>query len=225
MRFAIGPTTSNANVQAVHTLSAAGLALDGVLEVNGESLLLGSMAVGGDVVATGAFASAVSPTVGKVTLNAIRGPIDTGVTEFQSAKKGGNTASTAYLAKFYAAHAVGNANTVRTVAFSLRDDDEQKQYNTVQFSLVESRWQMLARLGGQAAVPWNEPAVSYQGRELMPYPGRKKWAQEATMLRVDKPRLFDTQRNVAKDRGTVYEDTIFPATSKVTPATGFGAVS
>jgi hypothetical protein len=104
--------------------------------------------------------------------------------------------------KFYVDDKIGSKTTQKSVGFSFRDED---QYGTNDFKMVEAEWQQLARLSGESVDTWTEPVVQYQGYELMPYPGTKKWRDEQLYYTVDTV-LFDPTLGYDKDRGELYEN-------------------
>lgn len=89
------------------------------------------------------------------------------------------------------------------IGFSYRDKSEESStvydYADGKFFLLETRWQQLGRMklvggGGEA---WKENFVEYQGKELYPWPGKKNWVDDQTLLQYankdEKYLLFDTE--------------------------------
>lgn len=115
------------------------------------------------------------------------------------------------------------------IGFSFRDKSEEGQaygYSPDKFFILEARYQQLQRSGlaGGNGQPWNENSVTYQGKELYPWPGKINWKDTDTMLRYengdDTFKLFDTG-GFAKDREenqTDYEEPRFSAWDKVKPS-------
>lgn len=104
---------------------------------------------------------------------------------------------------FYRSTKVGNDETQRKVMFSFRDDESNKQYCSADFKLAETRWQQLARLSvGSGGSAWTEKAVEYQGKELYPYPGKKKWKEEDTFHQLKEYTMFDAGNFRSKARGS-----------------------
>jgi hypothetical protein len=96
---------------------------------------------------------------------------------------------------YYADEQIGNDAVQKNCTFSLRNE---KQYNTKEIKLPETYWQyMLGEETSDATKEWNEPVVTYQNYELMPYPGKKAW-EEDNLLRVQ-DNLHD--RNKGQDIG------------------------
>jgi hypothetical protein len=115
-------------------------------------------------------------------------------------------AVTAGLTAWYAAGQLGNEQVLDDLAFSYRDDDAGQQYRTLDMDWPETRWQQLARLAGDGSVrSWQEPAVLYQGRRLLPWPGRRVWEEQTAMVRLASSSLYDAATGLAAARGTVYE--------------------
>lgn len=101
---------------------------------------------------------------------------------------------------FYEENKVGNDTLINQLQFSLRDD-EGKQYRTESFSLIETRWQQLVRTGasiGSSATSWQESAVSYDNKQLYPYPGNA--AKSAALRRLQNFILFDPNTGNPKPR-------------------------
>jgi hypothetical protein len=91
---------------------------------------------------------------------------------------------------------------------------------------LEARYQQLQRSGLASgnSQPWDENFVTYQGKQLYPWPGKINWKDTDTMLRYengdDTFKLFDTG-GFAKDREenqTDYEEPRFSAWDKVKPS-------
>lgn len=100
---------------------------------------------------------------------------------------------------------LGNDDLHDQMGFSFRDPISGSQYKTNDFKLLEPRWQQMVRLnmatGGEG---WTEQAVSYQGRETYPFPGKDK-LEGSTLLQYDKHTMFDEEKAIDKARGEVYE--------------------
>lgn len=83
----------------------------------------------------------------------------------------------------------GNTDLLNNqIGFSFRDKSSQSEevysYEAEGFFLMEARWQQLQRVG---LVPgfgdrWSETAVSYQGNDLYPWPGKRNWIDEDRLL-------------------------------------------
>ncbi len=93
--------------------------------------------------------------------------------------------------RLYQSGQLGSESLQRELMFSLRDDDGV-QYGAEDFKLVEARWQQAARLGiGDEVNFWTEEAVVYQDKQLMPFPGRKRWSEEETLYELESLKLYD----------------------------------
>ncbi len=105
----------------------------------------------------------------------------------------------------YAAEKRGNGEVQKSIGFSFRNEE---QYGTTEFQMLEAEWQQLQRLSGDTGATWTEPVVAYQGFELMPYPGVKKWRDESLYYTIDTA-LFDVEAGHDKDRD-IYADAQIP---------------
>lgn len=115
------------------------------------------------------------------------------------------------------------------IGFSFRDKSDDGQaygYSQDKFFLLEARYQQLQRSGlaDGNSQSWEENSVSYQGKELYPWPGRVNWKDNDTLLRYkngdDTYMLFDSggfakSREESKDD---YEEPRFSAWDKVKPS-------
>jgi hypothetical protein len=102
--------------------------------------------------------------------------------------------------KFYEPGKIGHAVLQKEKEFSFRDDDG-KQYCSTDFRLAEARWQMYSRFGiGDGVSSWDEKTVTYQGKPLAPYPGKKKWFDEPTFKQLKELTMFDCGTLRSKDR-------------------------
>lgn len=92
------------------------------------------------------------------------------------------------------------------VAWSYRDVPSCVQYKTETFKWLESRWQQIVRMGGgDGGIVWDdEPPVLYQGQELYPWPGRKKWIEEPTFHFQAEASMYDRAAGNDKDRPDPY---------------------
>jgi hypothetical protein len=124
--------------------------------------------------------------------------------------------------KYYQPEQMGNEALLGAVHFSFRDADDEGQYRTQRLRWAESRWQQLARFGlGAGGVRWAERAVEYQGRELFPWPGRRKWRDEPAFLRLERLTMYDESAGCARDRPGPYEEAALAAAEPVTMEQGF----
>jgi hypothetical protein len=91
--------------------------------------------------------------------------------------------TTAWQPLWYDENRPGNADTIRTLEFSFRTDD---QYRVDGFELFEDRWQQLARLAEQELDTWEEkPVKTGKGVETWPFPGRLKLSEEDVFVMQD----------------------------------------
>lgn len=90
---------------------------------------------------------------------------------------------------------IGSKTFQQLAAFSLRTED---QMGTTDFKIPEDYWQQLSRLGLQSLQVWSERSITYQQEEMMPHPGKKKWAEEPSFLKADqllRDKDFDKPRD------------------------------
>ena len=91
--------------------------------------------------------------------------------------------TTAWQPLWYDENRPGNADTIRTLEFSFRTDD---QYRVDGFELFEDRWQQLARLSEQELDTWEEkPVTTGKGIDTWPFPGRLKLSEEDVFVMQD----------------------------------------
>lgn len=104
-----------------------------------------------------------------------------------------------YTDNVWAAFQPGNTELLEDqIGFSYRDRDTY-DYEPGNFFLLESRWQQMERMGliAGSGETWTEQFVSYQGRELYPWPGKINWKTEPTFLGYsaeDRFKLFEHDR-------------------------------
>jgi hypothetical protein len=121
----------------------------------------------------------------------------------------------------YAAGRPGDPNLLAEQGFSYRDADDEGQYRTAGFVFPETRWQQMLRLGqAQGGAPWREKPVDYQGRRLYPFPGHRKWVEEAAMWTSDFT-MFEAAAGVAADRPGSYEEPVLAGWQEVVMASGY----
>jgi len=123
---------------------------------------------------------------------------------------------------FYPDQKVGNDATIALIGFSYRDPDTPGlQYHAQNLVFAEPRWQQLVRLGGgSGGDDWEEHPVSYQGRELYPWPGREKTITDEVFLQLDLT-LHDWANGFDEDRPDPYEDPALSDPTFVTLESGF----
>jgi hypothetical protein len=94
---------------------------------------------------------------------------------------------------WYPSKRPGDNKTIKDIGVSLRDS---KQYLTEEFVLFEDRWQQLSRLAVSASTgavgTWVEAPVPItatedpeEGRVTYPYPGKKPWKDDDTLIQMD----------------------------------------
>ena len=77
------------------------------------------------------------------------------------------------------------------IGFSYRDKTHEGGqvygYTEEGFYLLETRWQQLERSGlvSSGGKPWKEKPVSYQGKDLYPWPGKKHWVDRDAFLQYE----------------------------------------
>jgi len=130
---------------------------------------------------------------------------------------------------WYGTQSLGSDDTISAIGFSYRDSDEPgKQYHTTTLQFVESRWHQIQRLGGgSGGDTWEEKPVSYQGRQLYPWPGKAKWEDSSVFLRLAQLGLYDWGRGVDKERSSnqsQYESPTLPENETASLAQNFKIV-
>lgn len=129
--------------------------------------------------------------------------------------------ATTVVDKYYQAQQLGDDDLIKDLKFGFRDPlDSVSQYKTARFQIPEARWQQFSRFGlGSGGSPWTEKPVVYQGRETYPWPGKKKWVEEPTLLELSELKMFDAGAGRDKDRPGPYED---PSVGDLQPQTPDG---
>lgn len=153
-------------------------------------------------------------------------------------ERGRTTFDNAFKERWWAENQPGNDSLLENeIGFSYRDMSEiQKMaygYSPDRFFLLETRYQQLERtdLAGGGSQAWEEDPVSYQGKELYPWPGKINWEDNDTLLRYKNPpagddfafRLFNRDGH-AQDRETFqaeYEEPKFEDWDRKTPASEY----
>lgn len=231
----VGPSDESCNVQKAYTFSNSGAVLggstclDGNLLVTEGAAINNSLAVDGSVVITGNYAAGsvqtIIPEIDGDTFRTIREAHRRCTKAHEDLKDSGESLCEALFANnYYQDQRPGDDALIRDAEFSYRDDNAQEQYNTQQFMLVESRWHQMARLGmGSGGRNWAEPPVSYQGQEQLPWPGKKKWEDEPTMLQLKELTMYDTGTS-SKNRPEPYENAELSELEPVTPSDSFKVI-
>ena len=124
---------------------------------------------------------------------------------------------------------IGNTSLLEDeIGFSFRDTSEFGNttygYTDGKFSLLETRWQQLDRLGliegGGSSDSWTENSVTYQGNETYPWPGKINWTDDETLLAYEELLLIDVATGAAKsreDEKQSYEEPKWKDWKKTTP--------
>jgi hypothetical protein len=109
--------------------------------------------------------------------------------------------------RLYQSDQPGDNTTIENMQFSFRDADDESQYGTKKFKWLESRWEQMVRLGmATGGKEWKERKVTYQGKELYPYPGRKKLTEEPVSYQLTELKMYDAAAGYSKDRPGPYEE-------------------
>ena len=124
---------------------------------------------------------------------------------------------TTVVQKYYRPDQLGDEELLKLMQFSYRDPaGSPRQYMTDGFHLPEPRWQQFVRFGvGSGGTTWTETPVICQGRPTYPWPGKRRWAEEAALLRLDENTMFDSASGTDRDRPGPYEE---PEIGTLTPA-------
>lgn len=124
-------------------------------------------------------------------------------------------------ARFYQDKQVGADDNIKKIEFSFRTT---KQCKTEDLVIFESRWQQRARLAGQGAPVWDEPAVETEAvGPTRPWPGDDAWDKKPTYRTVDLV-LYDVASGKAQPRGAAYENPQPPPTADKTPSAAYTIV-
>jgi len=231
LQYYIGPNDTVNTVQTSYIFSQAECVLGGyTIMQTGAAILGGGLIVEDSVQCQNGYGSVNNtPNVNPIkasTFSAAISELDNSVSGLN--KQGTQQSASTFTNGLYEQGAEGNDSTIMQAAFSFRDDTGGEQYNVTQFALPESRWQQMVRLqmgtGGNA---WAEPTLTYQGRELQPYPGKSKWEDESTLMQLKELTIYDAANGYAKDRGDSADPYVEPELSgwtTVTPAKGFTVI-
>lgn len=121
---------------------------------------------------------------------------------------GGTTIHTAAIVQtLYQDNQLGNETVVPSLSFTFRDAIDRDQYHVTDLRWLERRWEQMSRFGtGTGGEPWVEKAVTFEGQELYPWPGRKKWQEDAVFLRLSEQTMFDAATGTSRDRPDPYEE-------------------
>ena len=199
MHFFGFDATQAANVfQESGTLFSAQVGVMGTLLIDGQIDCTGGAAILGGVGAE------EGPTmIGKLDGQAISAVQD-GASQLSTSESAAVTTASTYRnaaleQEVYTEQKPGSESFRKQAQFSYRTE---QQYGTTRFALPLTAWQQLAK--GHGGVPWNEPYVTYQGEQQLPWPGKKKWADEATLFGTTLL-LYDVDAGADKARPGPYE--------------------
>lgn len=114
----------------------------------------------------------------------------------------------------------GNTKLIENMGFSYRDLTSKSEtgpvysYGHKQFFMLEMRWQQLARTGLAPGMSegWQEKEVEYQGKQLLPWPGKRNWVDRPAFIKYQNQGgflLFDTD-GFAKERKFNLDNYQFP---------------
>lgn len=123
--------------------------------------------------------------------------------------------------RWYPERRGGHDTVIENATYAPRNE---QQLNAVQFKLPEVYWAQLARLAGGTVQKWVEPVIEYQGVEMMPHPGKKKWQEEKTYYTVQL-KLHNAETGLDQPRPDLYEDPELDDWTKLTPDGNYPAVS
>lgn len=234
VQFNIGQTDQNSDVATVYEFAEAQVVLDAQLLLGGKLIgyknsgivLDGDILAKGSVQVNGSVATTDGGTLGKVDSSldtAIDQTTSEAVETVDEAKTDGKDAyDTDVVSAYYGDGKLGNDDLLKALHFSFRDPPTGDQYHVENLIWPESRWQQMVRLGAATGGnAWDEKPVVCQGEETYPYPGKRKWLEEAIFAQIDALSLFDSAAGYSVDRGETYAQAALPEFSKVTMASGF----
>jgi hypothetical protein len=124
--------------------------------------------------------------------------------------------------RYYETDKLGSNTMQRKVSFSLREEEE---YCTEKFVLPQTYWQILNDACDGGGKPWEEKSVKYQcDTEMMPWPGKKKWADEDTLLTLPESSftMYNIKTQVSKDRP--YEEPAYGSFEPKKPQTAYKVI-
>lgn len=200
----------NPTIQQVNLFTAGGATLCGSAYIDGDLLTDGSHLVRDDVISCGGhFYSTAGGMVQAADTSSACSALDLGRAQEATLRSWSDTSyGIDMTAMWYAAGRPGNPDVVRSAWFDLRT---MQNYRTQDFTLWESRWSQLARIGGASAGTrqWTENPVETQSLahpklHTYPLPGYEKLAA-GTALRRLTPQLHNLVTGEAVDRGANYE--------------------
>lgn len=226
------------NVVAAYRFGQDECEIDAMLDLNGTLTIFGdggSIWLDGDVEVTGSIQCGGSMAdqdggeLGKVSKNYVnivrRQTQAASIRLKQLIKQGTQDIQTDLVQPYYQPQKLGDDTLLEQLHFSFRDDDGEKQYHAGQMRWVESRWEQMVRLGlASGGDTWEENAVEYQGRQLYPWPGHKKWKEEPAFLQLEENTMFDAGAGYSKDRPGPYTTPKLADWKTVTMESGFKTI-
>lgn len=195
------PTPTDTNVY-----SASSSLLGTPVDVNGQFRVNGPVSALGNVSSAGGTFLAAQAGDGKIRTMSRPSQESTRLQQINDAAieqlvKGFETFQTDIKEKYHDSGKLGSPEAQQDISFSFRNEE---QYGTSNFKMLQPLWQVMAPNIG---VTWNERAVKFRDKdELMPWPGKKKWTEDAALLKI-KLSFFDPQEGNSKDRDeSIYEN-------------------
>lgn len=91
----------------------------------------------------------------------------------------------------------GSDDVIRDSAYAPRNDAQMRVND---FKIPETYWQQIASEIG-AGTTWVEPTIAYQGKAMMPHPGKKAWSEDASFY-ASNLKFHDLATGVDEDRGS-----------------------
>lgn len=220
----VGPRGEDGTVSKAHSLGNS-VILDGNCVLRGAGIVARGMTVGGAVVASGNIAAggrmadSAGGLIGKAV--GLAGDVQVAVQEASEVVEalvgfGMEAHDLSLVQRWYGEELPGNADVIKTIRFTFRDDPDGLQYGVVDFRFPEVPFQQIARLGGaDGAVKWTENHVLVAGQKYYPYPGRESW--EGETLDAADPVLFSVSGGRALDRENAKSDYEAGTVGELTP--------
>lgn len=198
-------------------ISFSGAAGNGGVTVDGRISCTGGIAAGGRM------ADRKGGMIGKIpdgVTSAISAATSAAAQLADVANQLGQSRHEGLVTKYYQNTQPGHLKTIENIGFSYRDVKGDGQYGTSQFKWLERRWEQMRRFGlASGGVAWIEKPVLYQGEQLHPWPGRRKWQEDPAFLQLNSLTMFDASAGQSKDRP--YEEPKLSDWTPTTMASGF----
>lgn len=225
----IGPSgAGGSEVRSSFLLASNGGTLDGSLLVGGFMGITGDIVQDGSMFNRNGYASVNNnPDIGKGRADDLSRSLSSVSKTLDEVTSAGEESHQAdFTDGIWADGRPGNDRLISMVGFSYRDVDDNSQYGTGNFRMLESYWTQMQRLGlGSGGQSWGaEPVVSYQGRQQLPYPGKAKWTDETTLLRLSNLTLYDAATGRPVDRPGPYAEPELADWDPVPPAEGMKSI-